>query len=396
MTSIEQSYVAPRLYPRLSVLMIGLFLVGTNAFVIAGLLPQIAESLGVHAVDVSYSITAYALIVGVLSPVVSITLAKVSRTTLMAVGLLLVAAGTVIAASAGSLELFTVGRVVAAFGGAALVPTATAAAAMMATPESRGRALAFVGVGFTAATAFGAPLGTVIASVSDWRVPMYGIAALAVLTAAVVAVFVRDVPLSAPVSLRRRFAILAHPRIFAALVTTLLVVCGFNLVYIFSAAVTAPATGGSGSALALLLLLFGVAGILGNAVSGRLTDRFGNRLVGSLALAASALLLVILPLIVTNFAATAVLFTVWGVVVNAGTLPIQHRLVEIDPATSAISISWFSTALYAGIALAPLLGAATLKLGNPEYIPLIGAAVTAVALVAFLLGWVRRRAVATS
>jgi len=72
--------------------------------------------------------------------VISITMSRVSRATLMAAGLLLVAAGTVIAASAPTLEVFTLGRVVAAFGGAALVPTATAAAAMMASPERRGRA----------------------------------------------------------------------------------------------------------------------------------------------------------------------------------------------------------------------------------------------------------------
>ena len=135
MTSIEQSYAAPRLYPRLTILTVGLFVVGTNAFVIAGLLPEIADSLGVHASDVSYAITFYALIVGILAPAVSITLSKVSRTTLMSVGLVLVGVGTVIAASAPTLELFILGRIVAAVGGAALVPTATAAAAMMATPD---------------------------------------------------------------------------------------------------------------------------------------------------------------------------------------------------------------------------------------------------------------------
>ncbi|MEP6482666.1 MAG: MFS transporter [Rhodoglobus sp.] len=381
---------------RLSILALGLFIVGTNAFVIAGLLPQIAKTLGVRASDVSYSITFYALIVAVLAPAISITMSRVSRTTLMSVGLVLVAAGTIVAAAAPTIEVFTLGRVVAAFGGAALVPTATAAAAMMAPVERRGRAIAFVGVGFTASTAFGAPLGTAIASVSSWRVPMFGIAGLAIIAAIAVALFVRDVPLSGAVSLRRRFAILVHPRIALALLTTLLVVCGFNIVYIFSAAITEPATGGSGALLALLLLLYGVAGILGNIISGRLTDRHGNRIVGGVSLVVMALLLAVLPLVVQSFVATAVLFALWGIAVNAATLPIQHRLVEIDPATSAIAISWFSTALYAGIALAPLLGAEVLGFGNPELLPIIGAVVTALALAAFLLGWVRRRATAAA
>ena len=101
--------------------------------------------------------------------------------------------------------------------------------------------------------------------------------------------------------------------------------------------------------------------------------------------------LAVLPFVVSSFAATAVLFALWGVAVNAVTLPMQHRLVQIDPATSPIALSWFSTALYAGIALAPVVGGEVLGLGNAELLPVLGSGVTALAAVAFLLGWARRR-----
>jgi len=101
----------------------------------------------------------------------------------------------------------------------------------------------------------------------------------------------------------------------------------------------APATGGNGSLLALLLLIYGVSGILGNLIAGRLTDRFGSRRVGGVALAAMAVLLALIPFASSNLVAIAIVFCVWGVAVNAITLPVQHRLVEIDPATSAIALS---------------------------------------------------------
>ncbi|MDF2442517.1 MAG: transporter, family, inner rane transport protein, partial [Subtercola sp.] len=136
MTNIEQSYSARRTggwLPdgRLVLLAIGLFVVGTNAFVIAGLLPDIAATLGVGASEVSYSITAYAIVVAVAAPAVAMLLPRVSRTTLMAAGLVLIALGTVLAAASTTLPLFTAGRVLAALGGAALVPAATAAAASL-------------------------------------------------------------------------------------------------------------------------------------------------------------------------------------------------------------------------------------------------------------------------
>ena len=386
MTTVEQSY-APRLYPRLGILAIGLFIVGTNGFVIAGLLPSIARGLGVRASDVSFSITDYAIVVAIASPVVSIVFARISRTMLMSVGLVLIAIGTVIAAAAPNLEVFTGGRIVAAFGGAALVPAATAAAATLASPERRGRAIAFVAVGFTAATAFGAPLGTALAGIGGWRVPLFGLAGLAAVLAATVAVFVRHIPLGQAISARRRFATLADTRILFALVATLLVVSGFNVVYIFSSAVTAQATGNSPGLLALLLLVFGVGGIAGNVVAGPLTDRFGNRSVAIIVLVAMAVSLGLLPTAAGSLAGTAILFGLWGVMANAIALPIQHRLVQVNPEAAGVALSWYSTALYGGIAIAPPLGAVALGLGNAQLVPEIGAVAVVLALVVLLLGY---------
>jgi DHA1 family inner membrane transport protein len=395
MTSVEQSY-SHRLYPRLAILAVGLFITGTNGFLIAGLLPSIAQSLSVHASDVSYSITYYAVVVAVASPLVSILLPRVSRTTLMALGLVLILIGTVVAAAAPTLLVFTLGRVVAALGGAALVPPATATAAILASPERRGRAIAFVAVGFTAAVAFGAPLGTAIASVGGWRLPLFALAALAGLTAIAVAIFVRHIPLGAPVSVRRRFGILRDPRILLVLITTLLAVGGFNIVYIFSSAVTADATGGSTSLLAFLLLVFGVAGIGGNSAAGPLTDRFGNRAVAIVVFVLLIGSLVAIAFVSRSLVAIAIVFAVWGVSSNAVSLPVQHRLVEVDAQTAGVSLSWFSTALYAGIAIAPPLGALALRLGGADLVPIFGAGAAALALAAFLIGSVVRRAPAVA
>ena len=395
MTSVEQSYDS-RLYPRLAILAVGLFVVGTNAFVIAGLLPQIAQTLGVRASDVSYSITYYAIVVALAAPAISMLLPRMSRTTLMAMGLVLVAIGTVVAALAPTLTVFTLGRVVAALGGAALVPAATAVAAVLAPVNRRGRAIAFVAMGFTAAVAFGAPLGTALAESSGWRVPLLAVAGLAAITACAVAVFVRNIPLGEPVSARRRFAVLSHPPVLLALLATLLVVSGFNVVYIFSAEITSVATGGSASLLAVLLLVFGIGGIVGNAVVGPLVDRFGNRPVALVILFVQLAALVVLPLIASSFTSTAALFAVWGITANAIALPIQHRLVEVNPANAGVTLSWYSTAMYVGIALAPPVGAVALAAGNPLLVPDLGAGAVLLGLVAFLFGTLARRRVAVA
>ena len=391
MTSIEPSY-SGRVYPRLALLSAGLFTVGTNAFVIAGLLPDIATTLGTTQSSVSYSITLYALVVAVMAPAVSILLPRVSRTALIGGGLLVLATGTFMAAAAGSLELFTLGRMVAALGGAALVPTATAAAPAMVPPGRHGKALAFVAIGFTLASAVGSPLGTALGEVGGWRFPLYLLGALSAVVGIAVLLTIRRIPLGRPISLRQRVGALRDPRIVLALVATVFVMAGFNIVYIFSAMVTAPVTGGSGALLSLLLLVFGGGGVLGNIIAGPLTDRMGNRSFGSVALVVEVVALLAVPLLGWSYLATAIAFAVWGIAALAATIPLQHRMVSIDPATAGLAMSWYTTAMYVGIAIAPPLGAAAANLGGAIALPLAGAGATTVALLAFQFGYVRRRA----
>jgi len=393
MTTIEQSYASGRLYPKLGVLAAGLFLVGTNAFVIAGLLPDIAASLDVHTNEVSLSITYYSLIVAIAAPAISILLPRVPRTALIVAGLLVFVIGGLIAVTADTLLQFMIGRIIAGFGGAAIVPTATAAAAALAPVERRGRALAFVSIGFTLATAVGAPLGTALGSVGGWRLPLGILVALAVVVAIVVALSVRGVPLAPSTSVGERFSILTDLRIVAPLVTTLLMLAGFNMYYIFSATIAAEATGGEGGLLAALLFSVGIAGVVGNALSGPLTDRFGSRRTLGFSLAIMALVLLAVPFAEGSFVALAILFFVLGMVGFGASVPVQHRLVSVDHARSALAMSWYTTAMYLGIAIAPILGGAASQIGGAHLIPIVAAVVIALAFTAFQVGYVRRRSV---
>src|SRR4051812_13526047 len=387
MTSIDHP-VAPlrEIVLKLGILAFGLFVVGTNAFVIAGLLPKIADTLGVTPTVVSYSITFYALVVAIVAPVISMTLAKMSRTVLMASGLAVIAVGTVLAALSHDIELFTLGRMIAGAGGAALVPSATAAATAIVPPERRGTAIAFVSAGFTLSTAVGAPLGTAIGAAGGWELPLWILVGLAVLLVPALLLGVRDVPLPAPAPFRQRLAALRDRRLVLTLLAGLLMFASFNSVYIFSSTITRGATGGSGSLLAVLLFAYGVAGIAGNVFAGPLTDRAGSRRFAIATIGIQVLLLLALPLLDGGFWGTAVLFVIWGLTAFASAVPLQHRLVEIDPVNAGISLSWWASATYLGIAVAPLLGAAVLGV-NVQLVPVVGAVLALTAIVVFLVGF---------
>ncbi|MGN7860912.1 MFS transporter [Microbacterium sp. 22303] len=198
---------------RWSILAFALFLMATNSNVMSGVLPEIARDLHASVGQVAVSITLYAPVIALTSPVVSIVVPAWSRTGLMAAGLVVALLGMIVAAPAPDLVTFTVGRVLAVLGGAALVPTATAAGAAIVGPESRGAAIAFVSCGFTLATAVGSPLGTAVAAASSWRVPLLGMVGLGFGLLISLLLLVRRVPVSPPIGLTQRLTVLRDPRI---------------------------------------------------------------------------------------------------------------------------------------------------------------------------------------
>ncbi len=386
MTNVEPSYSRAGLIVRWSILAFGLFLIGGNSFVIAGVLPEIARDLHVAPTDIGYTITVYAIIVAILAPAIAVAVPRLSRTVLMVAGLGFFAAGVIVAAAAQDYAVFALGRIIAAVGGAAVVPTATAAGAAITPPARRGQAIAVVGIGFTLASAVAAPLGTALASATSWRVPMVIIAVATAAIGVVLALVVRRVPLGEPISIARRFAVLRDGRILLPLLTTLFVAAGFNLVFIFSSAVT----GHSGTVLALLLLIYGLFGIVGNTVAGPLTDRFGSRRVGIAFMGLETVALGGIAVVGHSFLGLAIAFVFWGVSAFASVVPVQHRLLAVDVRTASVAISWFSTALYVGIAIAPVAGAVAISTGEVAFIPVAGAVLTVLGLVAFVGGYAVR------
>jgi DHA1 family inner membrane transport protein len=390
MNSTDEPLVTGRTYLKLALLSAGLFLTGTNAFVIAGLLPTLAEAFGTTQATVGYSITVYAVVIAVAAPAASILLGRVSRTTLIVSGLILMALGILITAMAPSIEIFIIGRAIGALGGAVLVPTSTAAGPALLPPRRMATAIAVVTLGFSLATAIGAPAGTALAAAYGWRAPFFIIAGLAVLLVLLVALVVRGVPIAPVASISQRLRPLRDTRVSLGLVSTLLLILGFNIVYLFSASVTEGSTGGSGGLLALLLLAFGIGSVVGNVVAGPITDRFSARKTFTVLVIMQIVILVLITLIGGTFWVEVVLFALWGATALGATIPVQHRLATIDRATTGLTLSWFTSAQYLGIAIAPVVATTAAGLAGASLIPIAGAIVLAVCIVTFRLGFAQK------
>lgn len=366
---------------RLLVLALGMFAMGTDNFVIAGILPDVARSLDTTESAAGLMVTVYALSFALLAPVVAALAGGWPRKTLLVTALTVFVLGNVLTAIATDLTTVLIGRAIAGLGAAMFSPTALGIAAMLASPERRGRALAIVTAGLAGATALGAPVGTLIGGFGGWRTTLWFVSALGLVTTIGVAVLLRFVPQPPRIGLTERFAPLRSAGIALTILTTLFAFGGFLMVYTYSGLVFDRVTGGDERLLAGLLLFWGIAATVGNLAAGRLVDRFGSRRVIVATMATAIVNFVLLPWTSAHSVSAILALIVWGCVGWGLIVPQQHRLVSAAPDQGPLLLALNNTALYTGLALASLTGGAALLLIDRHFLSWAGALAIATALV---------------
>lgn len=370
---------------RLLVLAAGMFAVGTDSFVVAGILPQVADSLGVSIPLAGQMVTLYAISVALLSPTVAALLAHWPRKRLLLAGIAVFVAGNAMTALAPSIGWVLASRVIAGLGAAMYSPTATATGAALVAPERRASALAIVIAGLSSATALGAPLGTLIAGLGDWRSTMWFVSIVGSVAGLGVWALLPAIPPLPAATLAQRLAPLKDSRIALVLATTLVAYAGAFSVYTYVGVIFDRVTGGAPQVLAGLLLLWGIAATVGNLIAGRLTDRFGSRRIifGSLLLAVANFAL--MPWTSAQLWTAALAIAVWALCGWGLLVPQQHRLIGLAPAAAPLLLGLNSAALHAGVSSAAVLGAAGIAVLEPHDLGLLAAALTALAFGVALL-----------
>ncbi|WP_214412933.1 MFS transporter [Sphaerisporangium fuscum] len=370
------------MYRSLLVLATGVFAIGTDSFVIAGILPQMAASLHVGTAAAGQLITAYALAYAVLSPVMGALTGNWPRKRLLVTGLAVFVLGNLATVTLPVFGLVLAGRIVAGAGGAMVTPAANAAGAALAPPEKRGRAIALVMTGLSAATALGSPLGTALAGLTGtWRATILFIAAVGLLSMLGVASLLPSIAAPVPLGLRERLTPVADARVMLTLGTTLLVYTGLFSVYSYIGIGFDRVTHGDGTTLALLLLVWGLAATAGTLGSGRLTDRLGNRRVLNTAVAVAAIDFALLPWSSRYLATSVLALVVWGLCGWGALTPQTHRLLSVFPHLAPVLTGLASATVYVGVSLAAAVGALGMAAVGPYGLGPFAAVLIALGLV---------------
>ncbi|GAA0945870.1 MFS transporter [Nonomuraea longicatena] len=379
--TVSQEAAGVRWRPHVAVLAFGAFAVGTDGFVVAGLLPAIAASYEVSVGAAGQLVTVFSIAYAVLAPILAVLTASWSRRTVLVAALVVFAVGNAVTALAPDYGLALWSRVIAAAGAAMFTATAAATAAALAGERERGRAISMVMLGVTSSLVLGAPLGTVIGGVLDWRATMWAITALALLAAPSIAFRLPTTTGGTAAGPRDYLSPLRDRRIVAVLATTVVAFTGIYIPYTYVSEIFAPATAGGEAMLAVLLLVYGVAGTGGNLAVGRLADRHGPTrviVVVTLALTAGFALL---PLATGTMVAAVVAILVVGTLSFGVTTPQQHLIITLAGRGASLVTSLYQSALYLAVSLSGAVGALGLEWWGAERLPFAAAALVLLAAV---------------
>lgn len=360
------------------------FAAATAGMVIAGLLQLIAHDLQWTASQAGRLITVYALGFALFAPLLGALLGQVCRKQVVLLGLVLVSVGSLASALSEHPGWLIASRLLVAAGGALTVPSVSAIASFL-HPDQRPRALAFVLTGMTVAVILGLPLGTYVAGLWGWHVPLVGAAVGAAAAALAIKLRLPGGIVVPPVPLTAWAGLLRDGRTWPLLGVSTIVVAATFCLYAYIAPFLHEMLGIGSEGLSWLLFGYGIVSFAANLVLGRATQR-----IGAARLLLASLLVLTLSMALMRFtehrlALVAALFACWAVSsAFFGTLQ-QARIVDAAPASASALLSLNTSASFAGQALGAALGGWLIAAVGLRALPGAAAALAALGALLYLV-----------
>lgn len=374
---------AERINPRIFLLALGMFALGTDAFVVAGVLPVIARELGVTESLAGQLVTAFSFTYGFASPLLAALTGRWSRNRVLMVALGAFCLCNLGSALAPNFAILFLTRILVGCCAAVFGPLAYTTGTALAPAEKRGQALALVASGLTIATVLGSPLGTWVGEQFGWRLS-FGMVALLAGIAFVVLVLC-GLPKAAPapvLSLKARLAPIREPRLILALLPALLWYLGIYVLYTYIAPLLQQNL--HITDISLFLAVFGLGPVLGNWVIGIVIDRLGATRPIFVALVALIVIEPLVALVAHSVLVALITLFLWSLCVPILFTPQQHRLLLLAPEHANVILALNNSTFYLGIAGGAALGGLALRAVAVQQLGWMGAVGVLLALVLFV------------
>ena len=373
----------------------GTLALGMSEFVMMGILPDIARSLGVSIPEAGHLISAYALGVCFGAPLMVLVARKRPLKQILLALTAMIAAGNLCASLAPDYWSLLGLRFVSGLPHGAFFGVGSIVAERVADAGKRTEAVSIMIVGMTVANLFGVPLGTYISNVLTWRATFGIVAVWGVVALLLVRLWVPRMEPLPDTGLKGQFRFLRSLAPWLVLLSVMLGNGGIFCWYSYVSPLMIRVAGFSPEAMTLVILLAGLGMFVGNLVSGGLSDRYTPERVARFAQGIAVVALALILFLAANRWAALTLTVVCTTMLFAVSSPQQVLILENAPGGQMLGAALIQVAFNLGNALGAYCGGLPIEYGlGYEYsaLPGVGFALLGfVMLTLFVRRYGRRR-----
>ena len=348
-------------------LTIAVFAVGVDAYIVAAVLPAIADDLNESIAAVGLLASAYNLPTAIFAPIFGPYSDRRGRRAAMLIGLAIFAVAAGACVFAPTLPLLLLARVVNGLGAAVILPATFAYAADLPSPAERARAMGIAVSAFPLANLIGLPIGALVAGLWGWKASF----AFIFLVAVVAALLIRRLPEEPIVPEADRTGyldayrtVLGDRRALGVLAVTMIWFAGSMGLFIYLGEFFHQAFGLSTTQAGLPYLVVGVVGVAASRLSARFLQLVGPRRTVLIGISAVMVCTFLLPFTVGFLPLALLVFSFWAFGTWFG-LPGQQTIVaSLSDRIRGTMLAFNSSALNLGGVFGPILTGQVLLWGG--------------------------------
>ncbi|MBM35499.1 MAG: MFS sugar transporter [Rheinheimera sp.] len=361
------------------------FAIGTTEFVIVGLVPTIAQDLGVSFPSAGLLVSLYALGVAIGAPVLTALTGRWPRKALLLSLMALFIGGNLLAWLAPGYESLIIARIITGLAHGVFFSVGSTIATSLVSKDKEASAIALMFSGLTVALVTGVPLGTWIGQLFGWRATFLVVAILGLLALIGSALLLpAKLKQAAPARLSKQLKVLTQPRLLLVYAMTAVGYGGTFVAFTYLAPILEQVSGFASGAIGLIMLVYGVSVAAGNIWGGKLADKLGPVKALQIIFAALALVLFVFSFSAGNAITAVLTVLIWGAFAFGNVPGLQVYVVQLaekyTPDAVDVASGLNIAAFNVGIAIGAVIGGVVVDNMSLTDTAWIGAVIVVLAL----------------
>lgn len=312
------------------ILTAGVFGIINTEMGVIGILPLIAEHFHVTVPEAGWTVSIFALVVAISAPIMPLLFSGINRKKVMLLALGVFTLSNIISMLTSNFTLLLIARALPAFLHPVYVSMAFTVAAASVSKEKAPKAVAKVFIGVSAGMVLGVPVTSYIASEVSFTMGMMFFTVVNALVFVATLLFVPSMPVKEKLSYGAQLNVLKKKIVWCSIIAVTLINGALFGFFSYMSDYLRTVTEVSYSVISILLLIYGLANIIGNVIAGK---QLATNPIRSMIFIPFALFTFYICIFILGewLAAMTVIILILGILAGYGQNTMQYMITEAAP-----------------------------------------------------------------